>query len=369
MLKKIFSGISFKLIVVWLLLIITLDLTCGYFGVPKKIKEGVKLHNLSTYYNHGFNKNATGEESFGSFKYTLFTNSMGMVDERIREVKKEDKSKRRILFIGDSFTEGKGNPYKQTFCGFLNYNLDTNKIEILNAGVGSYSPKLYYLRTKNLVEEEKLQVDELFCFIDYTDVGDELVYEDFVSKRGEPWYYPIYRLYRKNSLLFFIYITVNQRMWLHKTGIPQGAGEESFYWTKTNDNFTKKYPDFFKVRRQWIYLDNKTTPTLHNALKLAFNNMINLSKLCQQHKIKLTIVVYPPDWLLNEPKAHKASFVWQQFCQNNQINFISLFPLFITDNLVKNNSNQKKYYIPGDSHWNAEGHKLVADSIYKYLCN
>ena len=363
-LKK-FKG-NHKIFGVWIIGILVLDLVIGHFVMPREIKEPLELRNLNPYYNHGLNANVECTASFGPLRYKIFTNSLGMVDKSVREVKRDNKGKKRILFIGDSFTEGQGYPYSQTFVGRLDGKVDTNHVELLNAGVSSFSPKLYYLRTKYLIEEEKLKVDELFCFIDYSDIGDELLYEDFVPHK-QSMAGPLTRFYRRNSIIFNLYHLLGQNTFMTKARIPEGVGGRLFYWTKTNNNFLEKYPDFFEARCNWVYY-NPGNPTLVHAIHLAYSNMDSLNDLCAKNNIDLTVVVYPSGFQLLDPATHiKAEHLWQQYCQSRKVNFISLFDLFMTNDIETNRINRARYYIPNDNHWNAEGHKVVADTLYKYL--
>ena len=53
----------------------------------------------------------------------------------------------------------------------------------------------------------------------------------------------------------------------------------------------------------------------------------------------------------------------ENFCKNKCANFINAFPLFMNDDdeNIKKNLIIRKYYQLGDIHFNAEGHKLIAD--------
>ena len=81
---------------------------------------------------------------------------------------------RRILLIGDSFTEGIGQPFENTFAGLLAQEgaKRANKVEFLNAGVASYSPTIYYAKIKYLLDKG-LQFDEVVLLSDSSDVEDE----------------------------------------------------------------------------------------------------------------------------------------------------------------------------------------------------
>ena len=133
----------------------------------------------SVYYHHDLVANYRGEIAWGPYKYQINTNSLGFKDNKNRTVSKVSE-KYRILFIGDSFTEGVRFSYDDTFVGMIAKQLENSAYEVLNAGVSSYSPKLYYLKVKYLIEKLGLQVDEIFVYIDISDISDEIEYETFI---------------------------------------------------------------------------------------------------------------------------------------------------------------------------------------------
>ena len=59
--------------------------------------------------------------------------------------------------------------------------------------------------------------------------------------------------------------------------------------------------------------------------------------------------------------------IWKEFSQENNVEFINLFPLFLDRNDDKEDINKKikKYYIPFDVHFNNEGNKIIADYFLK----
>ena len=100
--------------------------------MPHKVFHHHLLPNKST---------AQGDDIHPSIK--IYTNSLGFKDFAI-----DLKNKNRIIFIGDSFTEGVLLEFKFTVSG-LAYNYFANKgIKVLNAGVLSYSPIIYYNKIK-----------------------------------------------------------------------------------------------------------------------------------------------------------------------------------------------------------------------------
>ena len=95
------------------------------------------------YYHHSFAENVDTIDTWGPYKYKFLTNSLGFKDEKNYKINLNEYSGRRIILIGDSFTEGIGFEYKETFAGILSKKLKKFNIQILNAGIASQSPIIY----------------------------------------------------------------------------------------------------------------------------------------------------------------------------------------------------------------------------------
>ena len=85
----------------------------------------------SEIYNHDFAKMADEVGIWGPFRYRMRTNSLGFKDEANRLVPLDH---RRVVLIGDSFTEGIGYEFGKTFAGILAKELAEDDVEVLNAG-------------------------------------------------------------------------------------------------------------------------------------------------------------------------------------------------------------------------------------------
>src|SRR5258708_707016 len=71
------------------------------------------------YYHHGLTSMANGiYENYDDNIYKVYTNSLGFKDFYPKNIS-AGVNKRRILFIGDSFTEGLGVPVEKTFYGLV----------------------------------------------------------------------------------------------------------------------------------------------------------------------------------------------------------------------------------------------------------
>ena len=151
----VFSSIFFKKTTAW-----NIDL---YEGKPWRI--------ASSDYHHGLNPFINEIEQWGESKTSLITNSLGFRDISNKEISKIS-TKRRILLIGDSFIEGVGFDYSQTLSGLLQkyYNSD---YEVLNSAVSSYSPSIYYYKTKHFIDNG-YKFNMALVFLDVSDVIDEI---------------------------------------------------------------------------------------------------------------------------------------------------------------------------------------------------
>ena len=123
-------------------------------------------------YHHDLLPNVAVIGKWGKFRYQVYTNSLGFKDKTVREVPlKSDRY--RLLFIGDSFTEGQGLAYEKTFVGRVDKALVSRGVATLNAAVSSYAPAVYFAKVKHLVETVGLKIDHLVVAVDMSDIFDE----------------------------------------------------------------------------------------------------------------------------------------------------------------------------------------------------
>lgn len=103
------------------------------------------------------------------------TNALGFHDRELAPQKRPGGV--RILMLGDSFTEGGGLALEDTVAkrveAMLNAGPCRDAVEVVNAGVGSYSPILEYLFLKNV--GLGLGPDLVVLNFDMTDVHDDAV--------------------------------------------------------------------------------------------------------------------------------------------------------------------------------------------------
>jgi lysophospholipase L1-like esterase len=343
---------------VFIALFLIVDLTLGYLDLKPMRKLYIKIRTPHHYYHHDLKpcRSSFYEEVGIGYGYPLTTNSLGFKDSSMRQVPlKVDK--KRILFIGDSFTEGVMVPYELTFTGQIaRYHPD---IDILNAGVSSYSPWLYYLKVDYLLNKVGLKFDELFVFIDISDIQDEYLYNDVER------FIPSLEKSFINDCLFnaerFVYnhsYTYNLlKQVIENRSEKRRISAEGAMWT-LNQHIYDKYNLNIKEEsvKKWA----------GKGIFLSTENMQRLVNLCKKNNIPLTIVVYPYKVQISvRDMPSKQEKIWLSFAQKNGIGFLDLFPVFINNSSPE--SIIKEYFIPEEFHWNERGHSIVAKNILDYL--
>ena len=313
----------------------------------------------SDFYHHDLKKNIKNPAIWGPMRYEMITNSLGFRDKENRTVALKG-NKYPVLFIGDSFVEGTGTAYPKTFIGILDSKY-SNKIEILNAGVVSYAPTIYYKKTKFLIENVGLEFDELVVFIDISDINDEIEtykndnkiekHEKNIEGKkpvGGNLESTIKGYSRKNS---FIY------------GLPRLAKA-----LKVKSTHPSADPNINTIinHRKALWTINKDAYNEYGqaGLEKAKKNMSKLYNLLVENNIKLTVVVHPwPTQIYYNDINSIQVKEWKTWCLAHDTDFINLFPVFISGDNEKNKTSIIEYYIKNDMHWNEKGQKKVANIL------
>jgi len=322
-------------------------------------------------YDHGFAPNFDGHGVWGDLRYALTTNNLGLKDASVREVPLKSDS-RRILLIGDSFTEAIGMNFEDSFAGQLYHagQQRSEKIEFLNAGVASYSPSIYYKKVKFLLEHG-LQFDEVVVFSDSSDVNDEA--KTYFCIDDDPKYrahctlaegsmqavatgpgrrdFFVDRFVMTSRVRVFIQRAINSRNG-NKRRVMDGY-ESSIGWTLSGP-------------RPSLAKDNEPLG-VDGGIARSLQNMRALHDLLAARNIPLTIVVYPwPHQIAQGNRDSRQVDLWREFCHGRCKAFIDLFPAFF----AAADANKEWYehlFILGDFHFSAAGNKLFFREIAKHL--
>ena len=340
-------------------------------------------------YHHALVPNFDGYDTWGDVRYPFITNSLGLRDVKVREVQLTAAS-RRVLLIGDSFTEGTGVAFEDSFAGRL-YAAGMQRrvpVEFLDAGVISYSPTLYYRKIKYLLEHG-LRFDEVVVFSDVSDVYDDA--SKYFCHDDDPRYQkhcdpderaffaslcdpldtakmpscsdPVGHRYAKSDAGAYLrrhFIVTNAMRVIAKFRIQQWLGNQ------------KKRRLEVDTETAWLFADRSREAEyaplgFAGGMARSVKNMQALADLLKARGIPLTIVVYPwPAQLALGDRDSRQVSLWREFCATNCKAFIDLLPVFFGE-AQRHADWYERLYVPGDFHYSAEGHRVMFDALARQL--
>lgn len=344
-----------------------------------------------TKYDHDLRKNLKMFERGN----VLYTNNYGFKNKDGSKLKDKNID---IAFIGDSFTEGIAIKYEDTFVGI--FENETEK-KVINLGVSSYSPSIYYEKIKFYLEKG-FNFKEVIVFIDISDVQDEAAYyiEDehgYIHTRKVGAVSPLKRnlhiLLTDFPLIYTAIVKTkkfltkdlkNLFVKKNQTNLENNQIFKRVSLTQKVVNNFERYNelliyDYYKVglydfkysRSFWTYFkdDVPYEPLkIDGGINKSLIKLNELYTLLNSKNIKLSIGVYPwPGQILFDQRNSKQVQIWRDFCKDKCLNFFNMFDFFFDE--IESSKDKKlvikKYYIEGDVHFNEAGNKVVAEEILK----
>lgn len=321
--KKIIKLIAINIFVVIILFLVS-EIIVRVLG-PKIFLPGTEgsLLQDSVYYNsQGLSLIVSGN-SMGVRKLTT--------DERMWKYSADKKSKRKILFLGDSVTMGIGVDNDSTFCGRINNA--ANDILVYNPALIGYSVSDYKNIVKKMFveEENRLGIAEVVLCWCLNDVYADHLVQNTPQLKSESFWVKGVIFLRNNSHLY----------------------------QYLKNLFTDRPQKYFLFDNQFYNTQNKI---YHDALR----DLEEIINTLESVKMKMKIFILPYEYQLRD----------ENYSLNNQPQ--KLLMSFINDKNVEvldganaflaNGDDSKGNYLFGDGiHFSERGHKLLADFILKNL--
>jgi hypothetical protein len=331
-------------------------------------------------FHHTLRPNFDGYEAWGDRQYRLITNSLGFKDSATRDIALKSNT-RRIVLIGDSFTEGIGTRFEESFAGMLAVagRQRSIKTEFLDAAVVGYSPTIYYRKIKFLLDDG-LDFNEVIVFPDLSDVRDEAT--GYFCFDDDPQYKP---LCPGQSSLPQQTPSGNLQQRLDDTMHSLGGYLQRSFAVSDALRYIVKFKLLEwsgKSRRDQLTPSSPPAPIgwsvpdydvgdaynplgVEGGIRRALEHMQALADLLAERHVDLTVVVYPwPLSLVQDDPGGRWVRMWRQFCVTNCKSFIDTFPDFIAARDAHADW-YERYFIPGDFHFSRAGHKIVFDALTK----
>jgi len=367
------SGRKETIIKVWLLVTsismtyIIADLISGYFLIethsPRTIPDEYRHHKLQPKTQLNF---ATRE-----YNYIQKINNLGLRGGDIQVNK--PRNQYRIIMLGDSFTMGKGVEDDKTFSALLEKDLNkkfiihNNRIiEVLNAGVVSYSPILSFFQLTK--EVGSLSPDLVVLNLDMSDLMQEMAYRNMATygddgqiigvdgyKDKKPVAARVRRWINRNlyiTRLFFFYLEKFSGEVIVENVVSQ-ADPELLRHTLAHDSVQRK--------EQW---------------QDVFDSILKIKRYCDDSGIKFLLTTYPWGHQVSKNEWRPGRFALvpenavvsdrsiktiEEFSMNNSIDLLNVFPVF------RRYNGKSPLYYSYDIHWTSAGHKLMAEELERYI--
>jgi len=295
------------------------------------------------------------------------TNSIGLRDYEYGE--KQDNTF-RILVLGDSFTFGAGVELEDTYVKQLETILrsknSSKEYEVINAGVMGYGTdqEFYYLKEWITKLKPDLVIVGFY-------VGNDL--EDVMI--GASNHYTV-----KDGYLFDLFL--HKKMEEGKNFLERYSKAYEFIEDRVKNLFIKIGLKKNSKMNSTLPLDmkfylKKYPPEMEEAMNKTKRFLKGIADLVVRNKGRVLIFLIPQrvqifeGYMAKELKRYnenpdnysitRVNDELANFAKENKIPLLDLLP------------SQREYgrkvnlFLPADPHWNKEGHKLVAKTIYDFL--
>jgi hypothetical protein len=271
-------------------------------------------------------------------QFEMVTNNMGFRENEDTKIEKA-KNTKRILVTGDSHTDGVLNnieSFPNILETKLNIGRDTISYEIINGGIGFYSLKNY----AGFLEKYKFLKPDVFIVSIYT--GNDFIENILYEQDG---------IEVLESLQLF-YFRIKKKLFHFRTQLSNSQSTNQILYFKT---YPKKINESIAITK--IYL----------------KEIINV---CEKENVQFIVVFIPTKFDVEE--KHKILLKEKSNWTNEILNTNIQLKKEIMHWLKKNNSayidlydelkqSYEKVFWDADHHLNAEGHKIISESILKNL--
>jgi hypothetical protein len=293
----------------------------GYNVFTKRSNRLKYYHIDAPHYHKAF----TREE----YNFNRQTNSLGYSDTELL-AKTATQNKVRVLCLGDSFTEGDGVRFDESYVSQLRkYHLKAPNYYVFNAGKCGSDPFFNYVNFKDILSQYQ------FDFVIQTLQSHDLE-SDFKSRGGLERFKNAYTLNEKEKLTltdYVKYISFVGRVIINFQNLVKSLFNSDVYIQPTVELF-KKY-----------------------------------TRLTSKFDAQLILVVFPSKWEVvhGYPKDFFKTITLLK--SNPKIKMIDLQPFYFTKYKKNKDTFIKTHWWVEDGHHNSKGYLMMAQGVYSGLKN
>lgn len=306
--------------------------------------------SISPIYHHGFIPGALYDEEWSpGVRIREKINAYGM-----RQTTSELPSKKILLkdyksvVIGDSFAEGVGVPYDLTIPSILSSRYGP----VANLGVRSHAPTLSEARL-GFYRDKGLSPEVIIHIVDSSDIQDEYHYSrvEGFSSCHIPRLCHSLQSFIERCLGRLLSVQWSIRAWWWVQSGRWGNPNPYSWWGGRSSYYQQRDP-FLGIKPH--YFDD--------GLKLLTQSLARIHAV--NPLSRYVVVVYPPRTIVSSRDVDNSRY--KQFIKairNLALDRPGMSVCVPEIPLVDGGS---RLYIPGDGHWNANGHLVVANHIIQH---
>jgi hypothetical protein len=308
-------------------------------------------------FDHGVRPNSSGFERYGSQPAEYFSNSLGLRDEKIREVSLDSRNY-RILFMGDSMTEAAMVPWEKTFVGKLQNQL-RGRAEMLNGAVEDFGSTLILAKLENLLGKKGVRVDQVVVVLSPSVLRTVFTYVKNKNGKIERLRYGPYQ-----DLAPFLSRTDKLESWLEvnveKKFVLLGALVRNLRLTWRRIHPNTRGVDRLKT---WVAEGYSNLPEEQDLIlkgaRRTLDSLDLIQKFLDSRNVALCIVFLPgPKALLSFPRASPLPDRLAGWAKDRGVNYMDLRPWLLNQGTPA--EVVARDYLKNDDHLSEAGHQMVA---------
>lgn len=306
------------------------------------------IYDRNVAWHHEIRPNIETNRLWGQDTYLFKSDALGFRQGECAANNPAAEKDNTVFVVGDSFTEGLGLPFEQSFAGLLACAYRERGMAARNLGTSIYSPIIYHRKIEAAARRLDIKPREIVLFLDISDIHNDAV--DYVEIDGRVYSERptttrrVKDFLKHNFASFGVLFELNQRLLVqHATPITV-QGNELALWTVNKTLY-----------ESWG----------RRGLETASANLDKVVSQCAEWNCRITLVVYPwPDQIATGDRDSMQVRYWKDWSARNGVRFVDAFGSFFegpAEEAIRQN------YIPGDVHFNAAGSRAIFDTVWKVL--
>lgn len=316
-------------------------------------------------YGYRYFKNIQFVFNYNNELINFSTNNYGFRDKKW--IFKNEENKKKIAVIGDSIVSALGTHQNRRFTEILENKLikDKNKYQVLNMGINGQNVVNYINSTDSILEE--INPDYIFLILSTTDDFVGNYHKTFLGSKKITYSIKKKEVVISRTTLNFleiayrkILIPIRQSSTINQ--LDKMINLIKFKLNKLKISLNEDKKERFKVSRHNKCTNTGFKPKLQ--IDLIEKILIDIKKITKK-KLILGLSPSEADFFRNNENIINCKekihvFNWfNQFTKRHDIKKINIHNIL-------NKRNKDNYFLDG-AHLNDNGHKLVAEIIYKKI--